>query len=86
MLVKGCTQKMLLMRRIAIKRYLLLIDFQVTDYKLDAWQLQGNKIFLGKMDPLEEIVMRIFMGEISHQNSDNSHILNCWGVATEMPV
>lgn len=42
--------------------------------------------FGGKMDPLEEIVMRIFMGEISHQNSDNSYILNCLGVSTEMPV
>ena len=38
------------------------------------------------MDPLEEIVMRIFMGEISHQNSANSYILNCLGVSTEMPV
>lgn len=87
MLVKECTEKMLLMRRIAIKRYLLLIDCQVTDYKLDSWQLQGNRIFFGgKMDPLEEIVMRIFMGEISHQNSANSYILNCLGVSTEMPV
>lgn len=39
---------MLLMRRIAIKRYLLLIDCQVADYKLDAWQLQGNRIFFGE--------------------------------------
>lgn len=39
-----------------------------------------------KKDPLEEIVMRIFMGEIGHQNSDNSQVLNCWRVATEVPV
>ena len=39
-----------------------------------------------KIDPLEEIVMRILMGEIGHQNSDNSQVFNCWGVATEVPV
>ena len=33
---------------------------------LDNYKETG--FFLGKMDPLEEIVMRIFMGEISHQN------------------
>lgn len=43
--------------------------------------------FLGKkIDLLEEIVMRILMGEIGHQNSDNPQVLNCWGFATEVPV
>lgn len=33
----------------------------------------------GKKGSIKEIVMRIFVGEIGHQNIDNSELLNCLG-------
>lgn len=33
----------------------------------------------GKKGSIKEIVMRIFVGEIGHQDIDNSELLNCLG-------